>query len=199
MTFTRPVEPVTLESAVVRLEPLTLGHAPALAQNCCHPDLWKWSVVQVTDLAGMESFVRSALDEQARGVSLPFATIDPTTNTAVGSTRYLNIVPAHRRLEIGWTFIATTHQRTAINTHAKVLMLTHAFEHLGVVRVELKTDALNEKSRNAMLRIGCTFEGVFRKHMVTSTGRWRDTAWFSITDTEWPGVKARLQQKADRR
>ena len=111
----------------------------------------------------------------------------------IGSTRYANIDRANRRLEIGWTWLARSHQRTAANTNAKRLLLGHAFDTLGAMRVELKTDALNQQSRNAILRIGATQEGIFRKHLITASGRVRDTVYFSILDTEWPAVKRRLE------
>lgn len=192
-----PIAPVTLEGRAVRLEPMSTAHVPALLDFALDPALWRWAVINVAAPADIERFVAAALDEQARGVSLPFVTVDRASGRAVGSTRYLNIVPAHDRLEIGWTFIARSHQRTAINTEAKLLMLTHAFESLGCERVELKTDALNTQSRTAILRLGATSEGIFRHHMRTATGRWRDTAWFSILKSEWPAVRDRLRGTLD--
>ena len=143
----------------------------------------------------LRDYVATALDEQRRGVSLPFAIIDRATDEPIGSTRYGSIALADRRLEIGWTWYAVSHQRTAANTESKLLLLTHAFEHVGVVRVEFKTDALNAKSRAAIVRLGAVEEGTFRKHMQTVSGRVRDTVYFSILDTEWPAVKARLTSR----
>jgi RimJ/RimL family protein N-acetyltransferase len=143
----------------------------------------------------MRAYIEKALDEQARGTALPFATIEKSSGKAIGSTRYANIDGANRRLEIGWTWITPRWQRTAVNTEAKYLMLRHAFEHLGCLRVEFKTDVLNERSRNAILRLGAKQEGIFRKHVITSTGRIRDSIYFSILDTEWPEVKAGLEEK----
>jgi N-acetyltransferase len=134
------------------------------------------------------------LEEQQRGVSLPFVIVARPQNRIVGSTRYGNIDLANRRLEIGWTWVTASHQRSAVNTEAKLLLLTHAFEVLRVNRVELKTDALNEKSRAAISRLGAMQEGIFRKHIVTTSGRVRDTVYYSILDTEWPTVKERLEQ-----
>ena len=131
----------------------------------------------------------------AAGTELPFATIDLATGVAVGSTRFMSIVGDHRRLEIGWTWLAPAYQRSGANREAKLLQLTHAFEELGANRVEFKTDARNEKSRNALLGIGATFEGIFRSHMIMPTGPLRDSAWFSVTAPEWPEVKARLQSR----
>ncbi len=191
MTST-PLTPITLAGQHVRLEPLTLGHVPALARVGLYPELWHWIPTPVTNADEMRAYVELALDEQKRGVSLPFAIVDAATNEVIGSTRYGNIELVHRRLEIGWTWLTPSHQRGPYNTEAKRLLLTHAFEILGMHRVELKTDALNEKSRNAIARIGATQEGIFRRHLVTASGRVRDTVYFSIIDSEWPAVKAKL-------
>jgi RimJ/RimL family protein N-acetyltransferase len=187
------VRPVTLRGEHVRLEPLSLGHVEALAAVGCEPEIWKWIPTQVADAAGMRAYVERALAMQAAGEALPFATVEQASGRVVGSTRYMEIQLAHRRLEIGYTWIAPAWQRTRINTEAKLLMLGHAFEVLGCNRVELKTDALNTKSRTAIERLGAKHEGIFRKHVITQTGRIRDTAWYSILDTEWPEVKARLR------
>jgi RimJ/RimL family protein N-acetyltransferase len=186
------IEPVTLRGATVRLEPMTIGHAPALARVGLEPDLWRWIPTPVTTADEMHAYVASALDESRRGVSLPFVIIDQASDQIIGSTRYANIDAIDRRVEIGWTWITSAFQRTAANTEAKLLLLTHAFETLRTNRVEFKTDALNERSRNAIKRIGAVEEGIFRKHKITASGRVRDSVYFSIIDTEWPAVKARL-------
>ena len=141
----------------------------------------------------MAAYIETALGEQARGESLPFAIAEKTTGRAIGSTRYGNIDRTHHRVEIGWTWVARDWQRTAVNTEAKYLLLKHAFETLGCMRVELKTDALNARSRAAILRIGAREEGIFRNHMITANGRIRHTVYFSIIDSEWPAAKARLE------
>ena len=189
------IEPITLEGAHVRLEPLTPAHHAALCEVGLDPELWRWIPYRATTADEMRAYVKSALDAQASGTALPFATVERAAGRVVGSTRYMNIDVPNRRVEIGATWIAKPWQRTAINTEAKYLMLLHAFETLGCIRVELKTDALNEKSRNAILRIGAKEEGILRQHMVTSTGRLRDTVYFSILDSEWPQVKAALEAK----
>ena len=143
----------------------------------------------------MQNYVATALDEAERKVSLPFVTIDKKENKIVGSTRFGNIDVRNRKAEIGWTWVSPLWQRTYINTEAKLLMLTHAFETWKCVRVELKTDALNEKSRTAILRLGAKEEGVLRQHLITDAGRFRDTVYFSIIDSEWQSVKAGLQEK----
>jgi RimJ/RimL family protein N-acetyltransferase len=189
------VEPTTLRGKSVRLEPLRIEHVGPLAHVGLDPSLWRWIPVQVATVDQMRAYVLTALDEQKRGVSVPFALIDQISGQVIGCTRYANIEPEHRRLEIGWTWITPSFQRTAANTEAKLLLLTHAFETLGAQRVELKTDALNERSREAILRIGAVEAGTFRKHMIMSTGRARDTVYFSIIDSEWPAVKAKLRAR----
>ena len=159
---------------------------------------------------GMRALVEAALAAAVAHSQVPFVTIrramtrgdvDGSSGAGgriVGSSRYLALAPSDLRLEIGWTWLEPAVQRTAVNTEAKLLMLAHAFEDLGCRRVELKTDALNEPSRTAILGIGATFEGVFRKHMIMSGGRARDSAYYSIVDDEWPSVRARLEARLER-
>ena len=187
--------PVVLHGRHVRLEPLSLAHVPRLVAIGLDPTLWQWIPHPVRDEAGMHAYVAAALDEQKRGVSLPFAIVDAGDGTVAGSTRYGNIDLANKRVEIGWTWLGQRFQRTPMNTEAKLLLLRHAFDTLGLHRVELKTDALNMQSRTAILRIGAIEEGTFRKHVLTASGRWRDSVYFSILDTEWPAVKTRLTSK----
>ncbi|MEP7100232.1 MAG: GNAT family protein [Burkholderiales bacterium] len=188
-------QPVTLTGPFVRLEPLALDHVPALARVGCDPSIWNWIPTPVPDLDAMRAWVELGLDEQRRGLALPFAIVDTASGDVIGSTRYGNIDGKNRRVEIGWTWLALLHQRTPANTNAKRLLLGHAFDELGAMRVELKTDALNEKSRAAIGRIGATQEGIFRKHLITASGRVRDTVYFSILDTEWPAVRAKLDAR----
>ena len=188
------ISPLMLEGTVVRLEPLTLEHVGALCEVGLEPSLWALTSITVSSAEDMREYVEQALSEQRAGTALPFATVDRASGQVIGSTRFGNITPAHRRVEIGWTWIAPPWQRSAVNTEAKLLMLTHAFERLGCRRVELKTSALNTRSRNAMLRIGATEEGTLRQHMINSNGSSRDSVYFSILDGEWAGVKDRLQQ-----
>jgi RimJ/RimL family protein N-acetyltransferase len=191
-------QPITLTGPFVRLEPLTIEHVPALARVGLDPSIWNWIPTPLPDIDAMRAWVALGLDEQRRGLALPFAIVDAPTGEVIGSTRFANIDAANRRLEIGWTWLAVSHQRSAANTNAKRLLLGHAFDALGAMRVELKTDALNEKSRNAILRIGATQEGIFRKHLITASGRVRDTVYFSILDTEWPDVRRRLDARLAR-
>ena len=193
-----PLAPVILEGEYVRLEPLSLDHLDALARVGLDDDLWQWIPNPIRSRDDLKVYIQAALDGQARGTMLPFATLERSSGTVVGSTRFGNIALAHRRVEIGWTWVAKPWQRSAINTEAKLLMLRHAFAELGCHRVELKTDALNQRSRRAILRLGAAEEGTLRKHMVTASGRVRDTVYFSIIDMEWPDVEARLVEKLRR-
>jgi RimJ/RimL family protein N-acetyltransferase len=187
------IAPVILEGRRVCLEPLSLAHQTGLATVGLDEELWRWIPTPVRTSEEMSAYIVTALDEQSRGVSLPFALIEKSSGRAIGCTRYGNIDRTHHRVEIGWTWVAPAWQRTGVNTEAKYLLLRHAFETLGCMRVELKTDSLNEKSRAAILRIGAREEGTFRNHMITVSGRIRHTVYFSILDSEWPGVKSRLQ------
>ncbi len=189
------VEPVTLAGEHVQLEPMLEAHHAALAEVGLDEDLWKWIPVPVRTPEEMKAYVDAALAEQARGASLPFTVVERATGNVIGSTRYANIERVHRRVEIGWTWVARPWQRTAVNTECKYMLLKHAFETLGCIRVELKTDSLNERSRAAILRIGAKEEGVFRNHMITASGRIRHSVYFSVTDSEWPVVKRRLEEK----
>ena len=172
---------------------MTLDHCDALSAVGLDPEIWRLTVVNPKTRADMLEYMESGLKTMRDGSGLPFVTIARDTNTVVGSTRFGNYDPPNHHIEIGWTWLAKPWQRTAINTEAKYLMLTHAFETLGCVRVELKTDVLNEPSRRAMLRIGAREEGILRKHTLMWTGRYRDSIYYSVLDDEWPAVKARLE------
>jgi len=191
------VEPVTLEGKFIRLEPLSMAHYEQLCEAGSDPEIWRWTTSTGFSPDDMRVYIQTALRWQAEGHALPFATIETSSSQAVGSTRFGNIDKNHHRVEIGWTWIHPQWQRTPVNTEAKYLMLRHAFEILGCIRVELKTDVLNERSRQAILRIGAKQEGIFRNHMIIN-GRVRDSVYFSIIDTEWPDVKTRLEEKLAR-
>ena len=188
-----PITPVTLTGTHVRLEPLTLAHAPALCEVGLDPELWRLTVEQVHSEGDMRDYVERALAAQAAGTALPFAVVHLVAARVVGTTRLANVAPEHDRLEIGWTWYGRQWQRTAVNTEGKYLQLRHAFETLDCVRVEFKTDVLNERSRAALRRIGATEEGVLRSHMRTRGGRRRDSVYFSILRDEWPNTKGRLE------
>ncbi len=190
------IEPVTLEGKFVRLEPLEESrHAAGLTAVGLDPELWRLVPYRVTTPEEMRGYIRQALAAETTGSALPFAQVETRSGRVVGSARYMNIDTANRRVEIGATWIAAPWQRTAINTEAKYLLLRHAFETFGCIRVELKTDALNERSRRAILRLGAKEEGTLRQHMITWSGRLRDTVYFSILDAEWPEVKKNLENK----
>jgi len=189
------IVPVTLEGRVVRLEPLEESHHAGLCEVGLDPELWTWTNVGIATPQEMTEYIRNALVAQAAGTALTFATVLRATGQAIGGTRFMNIEPAHRRVEIGFTWIGRPWQRTAVNTEAKYLMLRHAFETWNCNRVELKTDVLNRRSRDAIMRIGATEEGILRRHIITASGRVRDTVYYSIVDSEWPRVKAELEKK----
>jgi len=188
----RWVQPVALEGRFVRLEPLNLSHGKDLAEVGLEEQVWRWMPVPVRSAAAMREHIGQALAEVEAGRQVAFATIERASGRAVGSTRYLSIEPAHRRLEIGYTWLAPPWQRTSINREAKLLMLEHAFERLGVLRVEFKTDARNEQSRRALRGIGAVEEGTLRRHMLTFAGR-RDSVYFSVIVDEWPEVRQWLR------
>ncbi|HZQ93686.1 MAG TPA: GNAT family protein [Candidatus Sulfotelmatobacter sp.] len=192
--------PVVLEGAVVRLEPIRPEHAGLFweAAKDHLEDIFRWIPYSVRTREDFDRFVANACGEQERGESVVFATVEKSSGRVIGSTRFMNIDRANRRVEIGSTWIVPAWQRTAVNTEAKYLMLRHAFEVWQCIRVELKTDALNQRSRNAILRIGAHEEGTLRRHLITHSARVRDTVYFSILDAEWPGVKARLSESLRR-
>jgi len=194
---TPAISPFSLEGRHVRLEPLRLEHASVwweIAKDHL-ADLFQWIPYRLQSLEDFEKFNRQVLDEQARGLTVPFATVERSSNAVVGTTRFMNMDLANRKVEIGSTWIAPPWQRTMVNTEAKYLMLCHAFEVWKCLRVELKTDALNQRSRQAILRLGAKEEGTLRKHMLTHDGRQRDSVYFSILDTEWREIKSRLESK----
>ena len=198
MEAKRTVEPVVLEGRRVRLEPLALDHVTGLAEVALDPAIWQWTIARPASEADLRAWAVAALAGRDAGTEFPFATIDVATGRPIGSSRYMNIVLEHRRLEIGWTWLAPPWQRSGANREAKLLMLGHAFEALGCRRVEFKTDSLNEPSRTALLGIGAQFEGIFRNHMVMPDGRMRHSAYYSVIDDEWPAVRARLEESLAR-
>jgi RimJ/RimL family protein N-acetyltransferase len=186
---------VTLEGAIVRLEPLAPQHTPALAAIGGAPELWEFTMTRIAGYADAAAYVDAALLGAAQGTMLPFATVLQAEHRVIGSTRFANYDRDALRLEIGWTWIAPAWQRTGANVEAKLLMMTHAFEQLGCNRVEFKTDVLNQKSRHALLGIGAREEGVLREHCVLWHGRLRDTIYYSVLAREWPQVKQQLEQR----
>jgi RimJ/RimL family protein N-acetyltransferase len=193
------LQPVTLNGSLVRLEPLAERHVDGLSEVAYHPDLWLFTMTRVSDRTELETYVRAALAMAAEGMALPFVTILPSEQRVIGSTRFANYDREHRRIEIGWTWVGPAWQRSGANVEAKLLMMTHAFETLQCNRVEFKTDVLNSKSRNALLGIGATEEGVLRQHVMLWSGRWRDSIYYSVLASEWPAVKERLRARLARR
>lgn len=187
--------PVTLEGRLVRLEPLGDRHLAALEAAASDPKLWTFVPRPADTPAGFAAWLALARADEDAGRALVFATCLPD-GTVVGSTRYANASPADGRVEIGWTFVGRNHQRTGVNREAKRLMLAHAFDTLGLERVELKADARNQASRTAIAALGAVEEGTLRRHTRTHTGFLRDTVYFSILKDEWPAVRARLEQLA---
>ena len=194
------IEPVTLQGGSVRLEPIRREHCQPLWESAKNSadEIFRWIPYPMRSLAEFETWTEKAFAEQDRGESLVFTTIDQASGSPAGSTRFMNIDRSNRRVEIGSTWLAPRFQRTAVNTEAKYLMLRYAFETWNCLRVELKTDALNQKSRNAIARIGAKEEGTLRQHLITWTGRVRDTVYFSILEAEWPQVKRMLEEKLKR-
>jgi RimJ/RimL family protein N-acetyltransferase len=189
------VEPVTLEGTWVRLEPLAERHAEDLAEVVGPEEIWTWMSARPSTVADVRGWIETTLNAQATGTELPFAIVERNHGKAIGSTRFLDIQPHHRGVEIGWTWLGRDYWRTPMNTECKYLLLRHAFETWNCIRVQLKTDRRNERSRRAIERIGGQFEGILRNHRVLADGTYRDSAYYSITDREWPEVKARLEAR----
>lgn len=193
------VEPITLTGRFARLEPLRLEHAADLYEASRDPDIWTYMPIrQPQSLAEMRSHIEEALRSQEAGATVPFATISLEHGRAMGATRYLTIMPHDRGLEIGWTWLSPAIQRTGVNTEAKYMLLRHAFEDLGAIRVQLKTHHLNVRSQRAIERLGAVKEGTLRNHMIMPDGSYRHSVYYSVIEDEWPGVKARLEMKMGR-
>jgi len=187
------VQPLVLQGKLVRLEPLSNDHTIALCKVAFDESLWRVGLNNLQTTEDVVRYVQTALDDQHSGNALPFAIFEQASNIVVGSTRFGNIDRKNKKVEIGWTWLGKQWQRMGLNTEAKFLMLQHAFEVWKCVRVEFKTDVLNKQSRAALQRIGATEEGILRKHAITSSGRIRDTVYYSIVDDEWKEVKERFR------
>jgi len=189
------IHPTVLYGRTIRLEPLTETHIPELTYSAQDENIWKFMVVgRIQDESQMRAWVLELLNQQEVGSNLPFAVIFLETNYAIGMTRFMEIDPGNRSLEIGGTWYAPDYQRTVVNTEAKYLLLKYAFEEIGCVRVQLKTDSRNFRSQQAIQRIGAIREGVLRKHMILLDGYIRDSVIYSIIDAEWPKVKLRMEE-----
>ena len=198
--MTNWITPVTLTGTHVRLEPLTEAHISGLAEIGMGQDFWHFMLYgDMNTEADMRNWVQDIMSRGQRGTDLPFAVIDLASGRVAGATRYLNIMPKDRGLEIGGTWYGTEFQRTAVNTECKYLLMTHAFETLRAIRVQLKTDSRNTRSQRAIERIGAKREGVLRNHMILPDGYFRHSVFYSVLDTEWPEVKMNLEAMMDRR
>lgn len=196
--MTNFAHPVILDGERVRLEPLSMSHLEALCEVGLDPALWEKAIAPLQSEKDMRKYIHTALEWHVQGTALPFVIIDKPSGAIVGSTRYANIDQPNRRLEIGWTWVGRAWQRTYVNTEVKFLLLRHAFEELGCIRVEFKTDSLNSQSRSALTRIGAKEEGTLRNHMIVHDGRYRHSVYFSIIENEWPESKRRLSALLDR-
>lgn len=185
-----------LEGETVRLEPLTPRHEQALFEAAADPEVWRWMTYDASESREtFRAWLEGAVANSRDGTEAAFATVDARTGEPIGSTRYLALRPEHLGLEIGWTWLTPARWKTGANIEAKLLMLEHAFENLGCLRVEFKTDARNERSRGALAALPARFEGIFRKHMLVRGGQRRDSAYYSIIDDEWPEVRSNLRSR----
>ena len=189
------VTAIILEGSYVRMEPLALSHAQDLFEMSRHPEIWEYLIAApIQTLEEMRAWIEAATKQTAAGTNIWFATVRRADNRAVGVTSYLNVSHADRGLEIGGTWLSPEVWRTAVNSECKYLLLRHAFETLGCIRVQLKTDERNLRSQSAIGRLGAVREGTLRKYQVTHNGHQRNTVMYSIIDSEWPGVKSKLEQ-----
>ncbi len=192
-SMARFIEPVTLTGTHATLEPLSIEHAEGLRRAVRDGELWRIWVTQIPTPEGIGAYIDSALKMRDEQEAMPFAVRRLSDGLIVGTTRYFNVVPEHRRLEIGHTWYSESAQRTAINTECKLLLLRHAFEELGSIAVELRTSSFNFRSRQAIQRLGAKQDAILRNHMILADGTYRDTVVFSIIESEWPAVKRNLQ------
>ena len=186
---------LALSSDTVKLVPLEKTHKAQLLKAASDGSLWELWYTSVPDEKTIDAYIDNALSQKEKGLEFPFTVIDATTNSVIGSTRFYTMQPEHRRLEIGYTWYAKSHQRTGVNTHCKLLLLEYAFEELNCIAVQLVTNWFNQNSRAAIARLGAKQDGILRHHKLNPDGSYRDTVVFSITDTEWSGVKKNLQLK----
>jgi len=187
--------PVTLEGRGIRLEPLSPAHADELLEAAADAAIWRWLPERVATREQMLSWIEAGRRAQEAGGEYPFAVIDRHSGRAVGSTRYMDVSEAHRGVEVGWTWYRRADWGGRVNPEAKLLLLTHAFEDWGAIRLYLKTDSLNERSRAAILKLGASHEGDLRNHRIRPDGSYRHSSYYSILDSEWPRVKSALERR----
>lgn len=190
--MTAASDPVVLQGKRVRLEPLGHVHADGILAAAADSEIWRYMPISLDSPKAVADWIDGSLAMVAQGTDAVFAIVEQATGRVIGSTRYLDIRPAHRGLEIGWTWLAKDQWRTGVNTECKYLLLQHAFERLAAIRVQLKTHRLNFRSRRAIERIGAQFEGILRNAVILADGTYRDSAYYSITDAEWPAVRRHL-------
>jgi RimJ/RimL family protein N-acetyltransferase len=186
-----------LEGKVARLEPIGYEHEADLTVAAADESIWRYIPFEANAPGALRDWIAASIKDREAGVLFRFAIVDRATNRAIGSTTLFDIRPADRGIEIGWTWLATSAQRTGINTECKFLLLRHCFEEAGAIRVQLKTHRLNFKSRRAIERIGAQFEGILRNHVVMPDGSFRDSAYYSVIESEWPAVKRHLRLMID--
>lgn len=189
------IAPVTLDGSRVRLEPIGMEHLPALAEVAFHPDIWQWMNDRMETEDDLRRFIQAALDASAAGTAMVWVTRSKADGKIAGSTRFADIQTGHRTLELGWTWLHPSYQRSGINVEAKYLQLRHAFETMGIRRVALKTHHQNIQSQTAILALGAKHEGIFRNHVIRPDGSTRHSYWYSIIAEEWPEVKLRLEKR----
>jgi RimJ/RimL family protein N-acetyltransferase len=192
------VASVTLEGNLVCLEPLSMDHFPALAEIAFNPQVWQWMSDPMKSESDLRRYIQTAVDAAAAGTAMPWATRSRKDNRIIGSTRFADIQPVHRTLEIGWTWMHPDYQRSGINVEAKYLQLRHAFEVMGARRVAFKTHHQNLKSQTAIQALGAKHEGIFRNHVIMPDGSPRHSYWYSIIQEEWPEVRANLERRMQR-
>lgn len=190
--ISRWVEPVVLTGTRARLAPLDASHRDGLLAAATNPAIWRYMPARLDQPAALDAWIAAANAEREAGASLVFAIVDVASGDAIGATRFMDIRPGDRGLEIGWTWLGVDHWRSPVNTECKFLLLQHAFETLGAIRVQLKTHRLNQRSRRAIERIGAQFEGILRNHYLLADGTYRDSAYYSVIESEWPAVRRHL-------
>jgi N-acetyltransferase len=190
----------TLQGRAVRVEPLRADHESGLRAAAADPRIWRWMPIDPTGTDdAFHAWMTDALERAAAGLDAPFCVLRAEGDVALGSSRYLALRPEHRGLEIGWTWLSPTAWGTPANAETKLLLMGHAFERLGCMRVEFKTDARNQRSRAALEAIGARFEGIHRRHMVVRAGELRDSAWYSVIEDDWPATRAALAERVARK
>lgn len=193
--FATALGPVTLSGRFVHLEPLGPAHLEGLLEAAQDERIWTWLPKTLASESAMREFVDEAVARTRAGTEFPFAVVLAESGRVVGASRYMDVAPESRGLEIGWTWYAPDMWGTCVNPEAKLLLMRHAFEECGAIRVYFKTDEKNARSRAAIAKLGAQFEGILRNHRIRPDGTYRGSAVYSVVDTEWPDVKAGLESR----